>query len=185
MNLHSVIFLTVFSFSILICRAENEVFWEAEDAIDTSMKVNGPYRPLTGEETEKVSGGSWLNGSVGEEPLFAEYDLKVPTAGTYQFYARKYWQHGAFRWSVDGGEWHEVRKSELLDSVSMREFVPMNWVFLDEIELSAGDHKIRIEVQNDASYEFSKAYGFDCFLLTSGSLGDYLQVHPGIGGELK
>jgi hypothetical protein len=188
MKFHSTVFLILFALSTFIpsiCRAEGEVFWEAEDASDTNMKTDGPYRPLTPQEVEKISGGKWFNGRVGDEALFAEYPIKVPTAGTYQFYTRKYWQHGAFRWRVDDGAWHDVTKVDLLDTVVIREYVPISWVQLDSVTLTAGNHTIRIEVVNDPTYQFSKTYGFDCFLLTPSQLSDFVQSHPGISGELK
>jgi len=169
-----------------LCRAESDIFWEAESADETNMPIAGPSRPLSPEEAEKLSGGAWLNGKSvegGSGEIFADYTLNVPTAGNYSFFARKFWQHGAFRWRIDGGEWHEVRKTTLLDSVTMREYIPINWVYLEEVVLTAGEHKLRIEVVEDPDYEFSKAYAFDCFLLTRGRLEDYLDAHPEIKGE--
>jgi hypothetical protein len=42
----------------------------------------------------------------------------VPQTATYEFYARKFWQHGPFRYRFDNGEWREVRRAALLDSAS-------------------------------------------------------------------
>jgi hypothetical protein len=52
----------------------------------------------------------------------------VPTSGTYSFYARKFWQHGRFRWRFDNGAWTEVRNTALLDEAPIRQFVVANWV---------------------------------------------------------
>jgi len=162
-----------------------DLFREAEEADDTNMATDGAYHPQTPEEAAKLSGQRWLNGKVADSPLYADYDLKVPEAGAYHFFLRKFWQHGAFRWRIDNGDWREVRKSELLDSVVMRQYVPLNWVSLGDITLTAGPHKLRFEVARDPSYEYSDAYGFDCLLLTQGELRDYLEAHPGLGGETK
>lgn len=175
----SLLFLAAFS----VARGA-DIFREAEEADDTNMTADGPYRPQTPEESAKLSGQRWLNGKVADSPLYAEYELNVATAGTYHLFIRKFWQHGAFQWRVDRGDWEQVRKSSLLDSVVMREYVPLNWVSLGDVTLTAGSHKLRIEVALDPSYEYSNAFGFDCFLLTQGELRDFLEAHPGIG-ELK
>lgn len=192
MKLHRAIFLlAALSGGFLLpssCRADGEIFWEAESALNTNMVTDGPSRPVSSEEAEKLSGGAWLNGKLmpdDDREIFADYVIKVAAAGNYHFFVRKFWQHGAFRWRIDGGNWHDVRKVVLIDSVTMREYIPVNWVYLDDVTLDAGDHKVRIEVVNDPNYEFSKAYGFDCFLLTQGQLGDYLEAHPGIKGDVR
>jgi hypothetical protein len=160
-----------------------DIFKEAEEASDTNMTTDGTFRAFTPDESSKLSGGRWLNGKVGDETLHAAYSITVPEAGAYRLYLRKYWQHGAFQWRVDQGDWQQLRKADLLDSVVMREYVPISWVFAGDVELTAGEHEIRFEVTADPSYEYSKAFGFDCFLLTRGELTDYLQAHPELGAK--
>ena len=182
-----IIFAALFS-SLLVpalARAQSDVFWEAEDAATTTMTTEGSYRPLTPEESAVVSNGAWLNGNVGDDELSADYEIAVPAAGKFNFYVRKYWQHGAFRWSVDGGAWNEVRKTDLIDAAVLREYVPLCWVALGDLELTKGSHKLRLEVVNDPNYEFSKSFGFDCFLLTQGEIHEYLETHREIAGEPK
>ena len=65
----------------------------------------------------------------------------------------------------------------------MRDYVPLNWVYLEDVELSAGTHRLRIEAARDDTYEYSQNYGIDCLLLTQAELEDYLQAHPEIGGD--
>ncbi len=162
-------------------RATDSIFWEAESTDDTNMTPNGPLKPVNHEETAELSDHHWLNGKVTEIPAYAHYTVQVSTAGTYRFYARKFWQHGAFHWRVDGGDWTEVRgKLKLLDTVVMRQYAPLNWTQLGEFALTAGPHKIDIEVINDATFEYNKYYGFDCFLLTTGEWEEYMQANPNL-----
>jgi len=165
------------------CRAAEEIFWEAEETNNTTMSPDGPYRALTTGETSKLSGGRWLNGSLTANMLYAEYKIEIPAAGEYRLFARKFWQHGALRWKVDEGEWSEIRKKEILNTVVLREYVPLCWVLMGEIHLSAGEHTIRIEALEDSNYEFSKTYGLDCFLLTQTDLNDFLEAHPTLGSD--
>jgi len=160
-----------------------DIFREAEEASDTNMTTEGTFRAFTPDEAAKLSGGRWLNGRVEDDTLHATYTVTVPEAGNYHLYVRKCWQHGAFQWRADQGEWQQLRKADLLESVVMREYVPVNWVLAGDVELTAGEHEIRFEVTADPSYEFSKAYGFDCFLLTTGELTNYLQAHPELGAK--
>lgn len=161
-----------------------DIFHEAEDASDTNMTTNGAYRPQTPEEAAKLSGQKWFNGKITDEtPLYAEYEITVPETGTYHLFIRKYWQHGAFRWRVDNGDWQEIPKGGLLDSITMREYVPLNWVSAGDIALDKGTTRLRFEVTRSDSSATSDAYGFDCLLLTTGDLNDYLQLHPDIAGD--
>lgn len=163
-----------------------DIFREAEDASNSNMTTNGAYRPQTPEEAAKLSGQKWFNGKITDEtPLYAEYEITAPEAGTYHLFIRKYWQHGAFRWRVDDGEWQEIPKGGLLDSVIMREYVPLNWVSAGDIPLNKGTARLRIEVTHSDSNTTSDAYGFDCLLLSTGDLSDYLQSHPDITGDPK
>jgi len=163
-----------------------DIFHEAEDASDSNMTTNGAYRPQTPEEAAKLSGQKWFNGKIAaEETLYAEYEITVPETGTYHLFIRKYWQHGAFRWRIDSGEWQEIPKGGLLDSVTMRQYVPLNWVSAGSAALDKGTVRLRFEVSQSDSNSAADAYGFDCLLLTTGDLNDYLQSHPEIAGDLK
>jgi hypothetical protein len=56
-----------------------------------------------------LSGGKWV-GVEGDrdKTLFLEYNVQVPKSGRYQFYSRKFWEHGPFRWRFDKGPWKNV-----------------------------------------------------------------------------
>jgi hypothetical protein len=163
--------------------AAETVFWEAESASDTNMTVNGGARPFNPQEAAKLSERSWLNGNVTDTTAYAHYAVQVPAAGTYRFFVRKYWQHGAFRWRFDGGDWTEVRKVKLFDSVVMREYVPVTWAQIGEVTLTAGEHKIDVEVLNDPTYQFNKCYAFDCFLLTTGEWEEFVKANPNLTAQ--
>lgn len=139
------------------------VWWEAEQPAATNFPDSNPFAPGNAEEAEVLSSGEWI-GVEGEyaEPLYLEYAIEVPEGGDYYFYARKFWQHGPFRWQWDGGEWQESGESFfLMDRAAIREFVEANWVPLGQIALSSGSHRLRIElVRNEG------AAAFDCFALT-------------------
>lgn len=165
--------------------AAETIFWEAESATDTNMSTNGGAKPFNPDEASKLSERNWFNGRISETPAYAHYTVQAPAAGTYRFYVRKYWQHGAFRWRIDGGDWTEARKLKLLDSVVVRQYVPVTWAMLGEVQLTAGEHKIDIETINDPTYEFNKSYGFDCFLLTTGEWEEYMQANPNLTGHVQ
>lgn len=144
-----------------------EVRWEAEDAAATNLAADGPYRPQTPAEAERLSGGKWLNGSYKESGAFAAYSIAVPAAGRYQLFVRKFWQHGAFRWHFDDGPWYQLKEGKLLDSQEIRPTVPACWVKLGDVTLAAGPHSFRLELVYDRAYAWSRNYALDCFLLTT------------------
>ncbi|HRK32739.1 MAG TPA: hypothetical protein PLD59_16885, partial [Tepidisphaeraceae bacterium] len=116
------------------------------------------------QERANLSGGAWI-GIDGrrEQPVFAEYRFKTAQAGTFQIFARKFWKHGPFRWQIDDGEVRTVDKTvALLDRVELRKNVEANWVGLGSIDLSPGEHTLRIELADN-----SGPAAFDCFVITS------------------
>ena len=144
-----------------------EVRWEAESTTNTDLTAAGPYRPATPGETAALSGGQWLNGKVDRPGHFAEYGIAVPEAGRYQLFARKFWQHGPFRWRLDDGPWYRITEARLLDSVELRKQVPLNWAKLGNVDLAAGPHTFRLELIKDARYPWCTVFGLDAFLLTT------------------
>ena len=44
----------------------------------------------------------------------------MPAAGEWQFWARKFWKHGPFRWRFGDGAWHEAgRDLGLIDGYEL------------------------------------------------------------------
>lgn len=141
------------------------VWWEAEDPTATNFppRDRHPFAPQTAREADVLSHGQWL-GVEGkrEQPLFLEYQVKVPATGAYFFYTRKFWQHGPFRWRWDNQPWQQVGTSVyLMDSEPLREFVGANWVSLGQVQLASGTHRFRLELT-----EQDGAAALDCFVLT-------------------
>lgn len=110
-----------------------------------------------------LSGGQWIGVTNNrDETLFLEYDVNVPKTGKYEFYSRKFWLHGPFRWRFDSQPWQEVGKNvALLDDAPLRQFVGANWVDAGSTTLTAGHHTARIEL-----LEKTGGAAFDAFLLT-------------------
>lgn len=148
--------------------AADEVSWEAEAAVKTNMKTLGPYRPGADEARQRLSGGEWLNGNYAAgEQLFAEYQISVPKAAAYEFFVRKFWQHGPFQYRFDDGDWVRVDRELRLqpEPVVLQESVPLCWAKLGDLKLAAGRHRFEIELLKVPGYRFDTAYGFDCFRL--------------------
>jgi len=141
------------------------VWWEGEKPSATNFPESHPFEPANPQEASVLSEGRWIgaDGNYGGKTLFLEYKVKVPQSGNYFFFARKFWKHGPFRWRFDDQEWQICgRDVSLLDEAPLRQFVVANWVSLGRVKLSAGTHRLRIEVlQNEG------AVCFDAFLLTN------------------
>ncbi len=141
------------------------VWWEAESTRASNFPEKHSFMPANAAEESVLSGGKWI-GVEGKRDsnLFAEYEVVVPTAGAWSFYARKFWKHGPFRWRLDEGPWQSVGKDPaLLDDAPIRQFVGANWVYGGEVAVSKpGKHWVRVELtENDG------AACFDCFVLTT------------------
>ncbi len=154
------------------------IWWEAEStkATDFPPPARNPFAPLNPQESSVLSGRQWI-GVTGDRDhsLFLEYDVTLPKTASYQFFSRKFWQHGPFRWCFDSQPWQTVGKNVvLLDDASLRQFVGANWVKCGTVELAAGKHSCRIEL-----LENSGAACFDCFLLTTESFVPRGKLKPG------
>ena len=155
--------------TVAALRAEDavEVKWEAESTTNTSLSTQGFASPQGAEQAAMLSGGQWLNGRYDKSGPFAEYVVTVPKTGRYQLFARKYWQHGPFRWRFDAGTWYQIKEAKLLDSVTWRPYCCANWVKLGDLDMTSGAHTFRVELIKDPAYAFCSAYGLDAFLLTT------------------
>lgn len=143
------------------------IWWEGEDALATNFPPpqQNPFAPVNQDEASVLSEGQWLgiSGDFGGKTIFAEYSIKVPSTADYHFYIRKFWKHGPFRWRFDEGDWHYIgRDISLLDEEQLRLFVVANWIYAGQVHLTAGEHKLRIELTDKEG-----AACFDCFLLIS------------------
>jgi len=151
------------------------VWWEAESPKSTDFPDKNPFGPNDAKAAAALSGGKWIGASNPGKALFLEYDVAVPKDGEYQFYARKFWLHGPFRWRFDAQPWQECgKKIALLDEVSLAKFIGVNWVRLGAVPLKAGTHPLRIEL-----LETKGAAAFDCFLLTPAPFTARGKMKPG------
>jgi hypothetical protein len=140
------------------------IWFEAEAAQSTNFPdpATAPFAPANETEADVLSGGAWLSaGGDRTEPLFLEHRVSVPKTARYNFYARKFWHHGPFRFRWDDGPWTDVRKHALLDNSYIRQFLGANWAGLGEVQLTKGDHTLRVEL-----LENKGAAAFDAFVLS-------------------
>ncbi len=155
--------------------AQDWVWWEAETPKSTNFPDKHPFGPYDERGRELLSGGKWIGASEPGKILFLEYEVSVPKEAEYRFFARKFWQHGPFRWNFDGQPWKDCgRDIALLDGVELAKFIGANWVHLGAVKLKAGAHALRIEL-----LEPKGGAAFDCFLLTPGSFTARGKMKPG------
>ncbi len=147
---------------------DSYTWWEGEEASQTNIPIDGQFTPQGVEQEAKLSGGKWLNTAAYTNGDFAKYTIDVKKTGSYSFFTRRFWNHGPFRWSFDGGQWHDViHPPGFLDTTAIRTKVDASWIPLGDIKLSAGTHTCRIEMIKAEGLKHTKACAFDCFVLSS------------------
>lgn len=148
--------------------ALNYIWIEGEDYSESSHNADGPFSPENDVEASKLSGGKWLNGiyeKMEEGEAYAEWEFEVDNEGAYQFFIRKFWHHGPFRWKIDNGEWNVVDyKPGFLDRVELRKFVEATWVEAGGTGLKKGQHTLRIEMLKREK-GVSRGFGIDTIML--------------------
>jgi len=155
------------------------VWWEAERYADTNLPEPLQQYPanITQEEKDRLSGGTWLvpQGPASETPYFVTYTVELTKSADYDFWVRKFWKHGPFRWRFDQGTWQTCdRQIALHDGTYLRKFIGANWVFLGGVRLEAGSHTLRIEMLDE------KGGGcLDCFVLIDGPFVPRGKLKPG------
>jgi hypothetical protein len=140
------------------------VWWEAESTSATNFPPRHSFEPANPREAAVLSEGKWLGaeGNYGGKKLFAEYKLKVPEAGKYRLYARKFWKHGPFTWTFNSASGSIGPDVPLLDDAYIRTFLGANWVYLGEVEAVGGEgNTFRLETTKTEG-----AVAFDCFILS-------------------
>jgi hypothetical protein len=157
------------------------IWWEAETPASTNFPAKSPLSQANFQNrADQLSGGKWLSasGKRGADPLFAQYNITVPTAGRYSLWVRKFWLHGPFRWRFDDQPWGTCgRDIALLDPTPLAKFIEADWVSLGKVQLPAGKHTFRIELLAGPGEE--TACGFDCFVLTPGPFVPDGKLKPG------
>ena len=161
-------------------RGEEWVWWEGEDAADTNFSNESWLRGDALPKREGLSGREWLNndGARSGPELFARYRVTVDREDTYQFWARKFWKHGSFRWRFDKGPWHTCGTDiGLADTFVFRKHVCANWVHLGEVPLGKGTHNFELRL---LAGQGEKALAcFDAFVLIDGTFTPRGKLKPG------
>ena len=146
-------------------RSSALVWFEAEDYETSSFPQQNPFAPANNTEARLLSNGSWIGAADTQAEIFVTYAVQVPQAGSYTFYARKFWKHGPFRWRFAGGKWQQCPADvPLIDAVTLRDSIGVNWVELGSVELKKGQQQLRIELQAQ-----TRAVAFDAFVLARGA----------------
>ena len=157
-----------FIFQSNLCATNNYIWWEAEDYETSSFPSESWFSASTFPETSfLLSQNDWLTvdeNSAGKK-LFAKYKVEIPEEGMWNLWTRKFWKHGPFKWRFDDSEWSYCGNDcALADSVTFRQFLCANWVFLGKVNLSKGSHSFEILLDDNPK----PVAGFDCFLLIKG-----------------
>lgn len=161
------------------------VWWEGESATESTFPKDSPHaaRTLNASAAARLSGADWLSGAgkgTGK-PVTAAWTVDVPADGTYAFWVRKFWKHGAFNWRIDSmpaGKWESCGADPALaDDVPLRTHLSANWLSLGSVTLAKGRQTFRIEVPTEAGKDWTAA--FDCFLLTQGAFSPRGKLKPG------
>ncbi len=144
------------------------IWFEGENPKETNFPESSWFAPQNNAEKEVLSGGDWLTADKKREgpPLYAKYEVRVDEENLYNFWVRKFYTHGPFKWRFDTGAWQICDKNvPLADNSEIRKFVCANWVFLGKTNLQKGVHLLEIELLAAEGEEMVS--GFDCFILTS------------------
>ena len=157
------------------------VWWEGEAPVETNFPNRSWYSPSTFKDNAHLlSEGAWLSisGARGKDEAFARYKVRVPAAGQYAFWARKFWKHGPFRWRFDASAWQTCgRDIGLADDTYLKEHVGANWVFLGDVKLAKGDHTFELRLLAKEGDETTAC--FDCFILSRGVFIANGKLKPG------
>ncbi len=175
----NILFIAFLLFTPLISAADDYVWWEGESAKKHNFS-NTHFSVSWLKNKDGLSKSNWLNngGKRGKDDVFAIYQVRVPTTAEYDFWTRKFWKHGPFRWRFDKGKWKVCGKDiALADTFEFQTHICANWVHLGKVKLSKGLH--RFELRLTARQEESATACFDCFLLTQKAFTPRGKLKPG------
>ena len=159
---------------------QDYVWWEGERPAATNFPGRTWLSGARLAKREGLSEGDWLtNADPRKGPeLFARYRIDVPTEGVHQFWTRKFWKHGPFRWRFDEGDWRTCgRDIALADTFVFQTNVCANWVHLGEVTLTKGPHEFELRLLAREGENATAA--FDAFLLIAGPFGPRGRLKPG------
>jgi len=157
------------------------VWWEGESPIETNFPKETWLSASTFENNRHLlSGGDWLTNADerGKDEAFARYEIDIPTDDDYNFWARKFWKHGPFRWRFDENEWRICdRNIALADDTYIRTHLGANWVYLGKVSLAKGKHIFELRLLAKEGENLTSA--FDSFLLIPGVFMPNGRLKPG------
>ncbi len=133
------------------------IWWEGEQTKNKSPDLVDKH--TFNSPSGKLSRGKSLGG-MSKAGTFVEYEITVPKAGVYWFYIRKFWEHGPFTFSWNGGEKFNSSRT-LIDSVDLSPHC-INWTPGGKVNLKKGVNVLRL----DATGKYGP-FVLDCFVLTS------------------
>lgn len=166
------LFIKTISLVFGLVHAGSFIWIEGEDASVNSDDLSTRH-PFVSRHPA-LSGGVSLGGQGRGGQTFVEFQTEIPRDDTYKLYVRKFWHHGPFRWRFDGGEWQDVDRVALIDSVGLdRIHMVINWVFAGEAELPAGPTTLRMEQTRDGPFVI------DALVLTDGEFFPRGNLKPG------
>jgi hypothetical protein len=157
--------------------APPHLFWEAERPARTDYPPQNPFAPANAREADLLSGGAWIGAMAPNTRYFLEYELTLDRPGEHFLYARKFWQHGPFRWRFGSAPFQHVgTDAALLDSVPIRKHLSADWIFVGRAALGAGRHTLRIELDDDYA---NGASAWDAFVLAERPIHPQGRLRPG------
>lgn len=153
------------------------VWWEGEaykktNSPDPLANVPGNARP---DQQKKLSGGKWMTPRApkGGGACTITYEVRVPQDKTYNFWVRKFWKHGPFKWRFGNARWRECGKQIALhDNTFLEKHWGANWVSLGQVKLTAGTHTFNVEMIENKGC-------FDCWLLIDSPFSPRGKLKPG------
>ena len=175
MKLNRILFVVAGIFLVNIhLNAANAVWWEGEDAVKSDF-VQSPFLSKLPKMT-RLSNMNWLSCYLAEDSTekkqsySAEYEINVPEAADYTFWAREFYRRQASPWKFrfDEGEWVTVNKDHPFLENSFTELGTKRsivWCKYGNFNLTKGKHKLEIVISEKSNGKGFCA-GFDCFLLT-------------------
>ncbi|MBI1386942.1 MAG: hypothetical protein GC154_00655 [bacterium] len=144
------------------------IWWEGEDAVSTNFPSNSWFaNGAVNGKRDLLSNGAWLcnDGNRTGDEAFATYKIDIPEAGEYDFWVRKFWKHGPFKYRFGDGDWNTIGSDiSLADSVEIQQFLSVNWVYGGAVTLPEGETTSELRLLAGVGQSLTAC--FDCFLLT-------------------
>ena len=146
------------------------IWWEGEEPLESNFPKQTYFSPASFPQNQHLlSEGNWLTseGKRKGEALYAKYEVTVEKENDYNFWSRKFWKHGPFKWRFDKQEWQICTKDiALADDTFLKQYLCANWVYLGKVHLKPGKHIFKLELLAKEGEELVSS--FDSFLLIPG-----------------